>query len=381
MDFAWSPEQQALKESVKNFARNELGKGLMERDKEGTFSFEDWKKCADFGIQGLPIPKEYGGSGSDVVTTALVMEGLGYGCRDNGLIFSINAQMWTCEIPILIFGTEEQKGKYLPVLCNGEWIGGNSITEPDSGSDAFSLRTKAERVGEKYVLNGRKTFSTNGSIADLMVVFATVDPSKGFMGVTGFLVEKGMRGFSVSKDIEKMGLRTSPTAELIFEDCEIPIENRLGKEGGGSAIFNTSMEWERCSILASALGAMEFQLDRCVKYARERRQFGKAIGKFQGVSHKIAEMKVRLEAAKLLLYRVAWLKEQGKRVSLDAAIAKIFVSESFVKSSLDAIQVHGAYGYSTEFEVERDLRDSIAGTIYSGTTEIQKNIIAGLLGL
>jgi len=381
MDFSWSEEQLSLKNAVIKFAKKELNDDVINRDRHSTFSWEGWKKCAEFGIQGLPIPLEYGGGGSDILTTTLVMEGLGYGCSDKGLIFSINAQMWTCEMPILSFGTEEQKQRYLPKLCKGEYIGANAITEPDSGSDSFSLRTKAELKGNHYVINGTKIFSTNGDIADLIVTFATVDRAKGFMGVTGFLVEKETSGFSVSKKIEKMGLRTSPFCELVFEDCAVPIKNRLGKEGGGSAIFNSSMEWERSCILASALGAMERQLEVCIKYAKDRKQFGKSIGKFQSVSNKIANMKIRLETSRLLLYRVAWLKKMGKKAIMDAAIAKIYLSESFIQSSLDAIQIHGAYGYTTEFEIERDLRDSIGGTIYSGTTEIQKLIIANYLGL
>jgi len=381
MDFSWSEEQLSLKNAVIKFAKKELNDDVINRDRHSTFSWEGWKKCAEFGIQGLPIPLEYGGGGSDILTTTLVMEGLGYGCSDKGLIFSINAQMWTCEMPILSFGTEEQKQRYLPKLCKGEYIGANAITEPDSGSDSFSLRTKAELKGDHYVINGTKIFSTNGDIADLIVTFATVDRAKGFMGVTGFLVEKETSGFSVSKKIEKMGLRTSPFCELVFEDCAVPIKNRLGKEGGGSAIFNSSMEWERSCILASALGAMERQLEVCIKYAKDRKQFGKSIGKFQSVSNKIADMKIRLETSRLLLYRVAWLKKMGKKAIMDAAIAKIYLSESFIQSSLDAIQIHGAYGYTTEFEIERDLRDSIGGTIYSGTTEIQKLIIANYLGL
>jgi alkylation response protein AidB-like acyl-CoA dehydrogenase len=381
MDFGLEEEQLSFKRGVINFAKRELNGDVIDRDKKGTFSWDGWKKCAKFGIQGLPIPEEYGGGGSDILTTTLVMEGLGYGCRDKGLIFSINAHMWSSEIPILTFGTEEQKREFLPKLSRGEYVGVHAITEPDSGSDAFSLRTTAERRGDRYVINGTKTFITNGDIADLVLVFATVDRSKGFMGVTGILVEKGTPGFSASKGIEKMGLRTSPMSELIFEGCEVPIQNRLGREGSGSAIFNSAMEWERSCILASNLGAMEYQMEKCVAYARERKQFGKPIGKFQSVSNMIADMKIRLEAARLLLYRVAWLKKNGKKATLDAAIAKIFLSESSIRSSLDAVQIHGAYGYTTEFEVERDVRDSIAGTIYSGTTEIQKMIIASLLGL
>jgi alkylation response protein AidB-like acyl-CoA dehydrogenase len=353
----------------------------MERDRQGEFSRENWSKCARFGIQGLPVPEEYGGSGSDAITTMIAMEGLGYGCRDNGLIFAINAHMWAVELPILTFGTQSQKGKYLPRLCSGEWIGAHGMTEPDSGSDAYSLRTRAERMDGGYVLNGTKMFVTNAPMADVAVVFATVDPSKGMAGVTAFILEKDMPGFSISRHIEKMGLRTSPMAEIVLQDCFVPDENRLGPVGAGTSVFTSSMGWERSSILGSNIGAMEYQLEVCIRYTRQRKQFGQAIGKFQAVSNRIADMKVRLETARLLLYKVAWLKNQGKPAVMEAALAKLYLSECFVQSSLDAIRIHGGYGYMSEFEVERDLRDAIGGTLYSGTSDIQRNIIARLLGL
>lgn len=381
MDFSWTEEQLTLKKSVVKFAQNELNEGLTEREKLGTISLDNWKKCADFGILGLAVPEEYGGLGEDIMTTMLVMEGLGYGCRDNGLLFAMNAQMWSVQHPILAFGTPEQKGKYLPGLCRGEIFGAHGMSEPDSGSDAYSLRTRAEQVEGGYVLNGRKTFVTNGPFADLAVVFATIDPKKGMGGITAFIVEKGTKGFSIGKDIEKMGLRTSPMSELIFEDCFIPESQRLGREGAGAIIFNDSMEWERSCILGTHVGAMERQLEECVRYARERRQFGKAIGKFQSVANRIAEMKVRLETARLILYKVAWLKKANKPAVLEAALAKLYLSESYLQSSLDAIRTYGGYGYMTEFEVERELRDAIGGTIYSGTSDIQKLIIARIMGL
>jgi hypothetical protein len=381
MDFSWTEEQLDFKNAVIRFAQNELNSGLIERDREGVLSRENWQKCADFGILGLAIPEEYGGAGTDIMTTMLVMEGLGYGCRDNGLIFAINAQMWSVQHPILTFGTEAQKRKYLPKLCSGEWIGAHGMSEPDSGSDAYSLRTQAKRVDGGYVLNGTKMFVTNAPIADLALVFATVDSSKGIGGITAFLIERGTAGFSVSRDLEKMGLRTSPMAELILEECFVPAENRLGREGAGSSLFNDSMEWERSSILGSHVGAMERQLKTCIRYARERRQFGKPIGKFQSVANRIADMKVRLETARLLLYKVAWQKKMGKPAVMEAALAKLYLSECFVQSSLDAVRTLGGYGYMTEFEVERDLRDAIGGTLYSGTSDIQRMIIARLSGL
>lgn len=381
MDFSWSKEQLALKKSVVEFAKKELNEGLIERDQNSEISLENWRKCADMGILGLPIPEEYGGINEDVVTTMLVMEGLGYGCKDNGLIFSMNAQLWSVQMPILLFGTDAQKQKYLPGLSKGKLIGAHGMSEPDSGSDAYSLRTRAERVEGGYMLNGTKMFVTNAPVCDMAVAFATVDPSKGISGVTAFLVDKDTPGFTISRKLDKMGLRTSPMGELIFQDCFLPEENRLGKEGAGVSIFASSMEWERSSILASHIGAMERQLEETIKYARTRKQFKQPIGKFQSVSNRIADMKVRLETARLLLYKVAWSKKNGKNAVMDAAIAKLYLSESFVQSSMDALRVHGGYGYMTEFEVERDLRDSIGGVIYSGTSDIQRVIIARMLGL
>jgi hypothetical protein len=381
MDFSWTEEQLKYKQAVIEFAQKELNKGLIDRDRQGELSRENWKKCAQMGILGLATPEEYGGSATDIVTTMLVMEGLGYGCRDNGLIFAMNAQMWSVQHPILTFGTEAQKQKYLPGFCSGEIIGAHGMSEADSGSDAYSLRTRAERTSAGYVLNGSKMFVTNAPVADMSVIFATVDPAKGRGGVTAFLVDKGTPGFRVSRNIEKMGLRTSPMGELILEDCVLPEENRLGPEGAGTSIFNSSMEWERSCILGSHVGAMERQLEECIRYARERRQFGQAIGKFQSVANRIADMKVRLETARLLLYKVAWLNQNGKSAVMEAALAKLYLSESYVSSSMDAIRTYGGSGYMSELEVERDLRDAIGGTIYSGTSDIQRMIIARWLGL
>jgi hypothetical protein len=381
MDFSWTEEQSNFKKAVIEFAQKELNDGLIDRDRQGELARQNWTKCAQMGILGLAIPEEYGGSGSDILTTMLVMEGLGYGCRDNGLIFAMNAQMWSVQHPILTFGTEDQKQKYLPGLCNGELIGAHGMSEPDSGSDAYSLRTRAERAGDSYILNGTKMFVTNAPVADVALIFATVNPAKGIGGVTAFLVDKGTPGFKVSRNIEKMGLRTSPMGELILEHCILPDECRLGPEGAGPAVFNSSMEWERSCILGSHIGAMERQLEDCVRYTRERRQFGQAIGKFQSVANRIADMKVRLETARLLLYKVAWQKQMGKPAIMEAALAKLYLSECYVNSSLDAIRTYGGYGYTTELEVERDLRDAVGGTLYSGTSDIQRMIIARWLGL
>jgi alkylation response protein AidB-like acyl-CoA dehydrogenase len=376
MDFDLSPDQLALQKAAIDFARNELASGMIERDAQRVFSHEGWKKCAAFGVQGLPIPEEYGGGGADPITTIAVMEGLGYGGLDQGLLFSINAQLWTNSIPLLKYGTAEQKRKYLPGLCDGSLIGANGASEPNAGSDVFSMRTRVTKENGGYVLNGTKTYVTNAPVADLFVVYGTLDPRLGVMGICGFVLEKGAPGLSVGKKLDKMGLRTSPMSELVLENCRVPATALLGREGRGAEVFNCSMAWERACILATCLGTMRRQLERCLDYARTRTQFGQPIGKFQSVANRIVDMKLRYETARLLIYKVGWLMQQGKSADMDAAMAKLHVSESFVKSCLDAIQIHGGSGYMTEFEFERELRDAVGSTLYSGTSEIQRNIIA-----
>lgn len=381
MNFRFSADQLTLKQEVVKFAQSELNGELIQRDKDGCFARDQWQKCAEFGLQGLPFPREFGGHEADIVTTMLAMEGLGYGCRDSGLMFSINAQMWSVQLPLWKFGTAEQQQTYLPALISGEMIGAHGMSEPNAGSDAFSLNTRAERQGDRYILNGSKTFVTNGPVADVFVVFATVDKSKGFMGVTAFLVARNTPGFRISPNMSKMGLRTSTMSELFFEDCEVPSTCRLGPEGNGATIFNASMEWERSAILANDIGAMEYQLARCIRYAKERRQFGNPISTFHAVADRLVEMKLRLETSRLLLYKVAWLKQTKGRCPLEAALLKLYLSEQWLSSCLDAIRIHGGYGFMTEYEVERDLRDAIGGVLYSGTSDIQRNIILRYLGL
>jgi alkylation response protein AidB-like acyl-CoA dehydrogenase len=381
VDFSLSTEQRELTEAAVAFARRELNQDLAKREEVGEFPREAWRACARFGIQGLPVPAELGGAGSDVLTTALVMEALGYGCQDNGLLFSLNAQMWSFELPLVTFGTPAQQRAYLPGLVSGDIIGGHAMTEPGSGSDALRMRTSAERQGDQYLLNGTKQYITNGPVADVLLVYASVRGRPGLPGLSAFLVDAATPGLKISSSFEKMGLRTSPMGEIALTDCLVPAGNRLGPEGAGMAIFNSSMEWERSCLFASAVGAMRRQLDACVQYARSREQFGQPIGKFQGVSGKLADMYVRLEAARLLIYRVAWLKQQGRSAPAEAAAAKLFTSEAWVRSSVEAIQTHGGWGYLREAGIERDLRDAVAGTIYSGTSEIQRVVLARMLGL
>jgi hypothetical protein len=382
MDFSFTEEQKLLRDSILKFAQRELNNRVTERDREQTFARDLWRKCASIGIQGLPVPEEYGGSGFDPLSTAIALEALGYGCRDGGLVFSLCAHLLACVVPVWLHGTDAQKRRYLPGLIDGTLIGMHSITESGSGSDSFAMRTCAAQTEKGWRINGSKTFVSNGPVGDLAIVFAMTDAKKGFHGgVTAFLVEKGTPGFSASGKFEKMGLRTAPLGELIFEDMDVSNDSVLGRIGGGSTLFATVMDWERILLVASHVGAMARLLETSISYARTRAQFGQTIGKFQAVAHKIADMKVQLEAAQLLTYRSAWRLGNLRNASLDASITKLFVSESLVKAGLDTVQIHGGYGFMVEYEVERALRDAVGSTIYSGTSEMQRNIIARWLGL
>ncbi|HKW60279.1 MAG TPA: acyl-CoA dehydrogenase family protein [Candidatus Dormibacteraeota bacterium] len=378
--FEITEEQRAFRDLVVRFAAHEL-QARAEHDAAGFFTRRTWEKCAELGIQGLLVPEEYGGAGADVMSYVIAMEAMGYGCHDNGLLFSLNAQILSCQHPILTFGSPEQKRRYLPGLAAGRLIAAHGMSEPGSGSDAFSLATTATPTKAGYVLNGSKTFVTNAPIADLVLVFATVDRSKGWGGLCAFLVDRDTHGLSVGQPLHKMGLQSSPMAEVFFDDCEIPASAMLGKVSGGMAIFNAGMERERSLILACALGTMQRSLERCLRHARERRQFGQPIGRFQSISNRIVEMKLRLETARLLLYRLAWLSDRGCSVSLDSALVKLYLSEAFLASSEDALRILGGYGYMAEYEVERDVRDAFAGVLYSGTSDIQRNLAARHLGI
>lgn len=376
-----SPEQAEFYDTVVRFARTLPRVGMIDRDRSGTFDREAWKRCGEFGIQGLPAPEEFGGAGADTVTTMLALEALGYGWTDNGSIFSINAHMWTSVVPLSDFGTDEQRRRWLPGLCSGALVGCHAITEPDAGSDPFAMITSARRTTAGYVLNGRKTFITNAPVADLFIIFARSSEGVGPFGITAFLVEQGTPGCTTSREIEKMGLRTSPMAEVVLDGCEISDTAVLGRVGRGAEVFQRSMMWERPCIMASQVGAMRRTMEACIEYARQRHQFGQSIGKFESVADKIANMKIAVDAARLLVLRVGWLMVHGEDATLEAAVAKAFVSEANVRTHLDAVQIHGGYGYMTEIEVERALRDAVGGTIYSGTSEIQRRIIARQLGL
>lgn len=381
MDFSWSPEQLKLYQDVVDFAGKELNDDLISRDKNSEFPRELWNKCAEFGMLGLLFPEEYDGMNLDILTGTLMMEGLGYACPDNGLIFALNAQILSIQMPILKFGSPQLKARYLGGLCSGKLIGGHAMTEPQAGSDAFSLSTTADPEGDFYYLNGSKTFVSNAPVADIFVVFTTTNKKLGFMGITTFVVERDTPGLTVTKEIDKMGLKTAPMGEVFFQDCKVPAENMLGNRGGGAALFNDSMEWERGFILAGYVGTMQRQLEKCIQYSKERKLRGKSIGQHQSIANKIVDMKMRLEIARNLLYKVAWSRQKHGSAGEHASIAKLYISEAWTSSCLDAIQIFGGYGYSTEYEIERELRDAIGSKIYSGTSEIQRNIIAAELGL
>lgn len=382
MDFSYTPEQEELRKQITNFARKELNKNIIERDRQQTFPHDLWLKCGEMGFQGLPVDEKYEGLGLDPLSTALALEALSYGCEDGGLVFSICAHLLACVIPIWKYGSEEQKEKYLPGLCSGKLIAVNGMTEPQSGSDAFSMTTKARKDGEGFFITGRKTFSSNGPIADIAVLYAVTDPAKGYYGgITAFIVEKNTPGFQDGQEFEKMGLRTSKIGELVLDDVYVTQDAVLGGVGAGPTIFSVSMDWERICIGASHVGTLQRILEKSLNYARTREASGKKIGSFQAISHKIADMKMRLEASRLLAYKAAWEIDKVRSVTMDASITKVFVSESLLKTTMDALQILGGYGFMTEYEVERAVRDAMGSTLYSGTSEIQRNIIARWLGL
>ncbi|RME99849.1 MAG: acyl-CoA dehydrogenase [Bacteroidetes bacterium] len=383
MDFTIPTDYQQYKQAVIDFARRELRDDVVARDASGTFGYELWQRCAAFGIQGLAAPAAFGGQAEkiDLMKSVMAMEGLGYGCRDNGLTLALNAQMWTVQVIIDIFGTDAQKEQFLRPLATGKAMACHALTEEQSGSDTFNMQTTATQVEGGYLLNGEKRLITLAPIADLALVFASSNPQYGKWGISAFLVELDREGVSRSPVRQKMGCRTVPFGELTFTDCFVPEANRLGKEGAGFSITQQSLEYDRCCILASDLGAMERQLEETIAYAQKRKQFGQPIGKFQSVSNRIADMKLRLETSRLLLYKMVWLKAHNKPCTLEASLLKLQLSESFVVSSLDAIRVHGGNGYLSEFEVERDLRDAVGGVLYAGTSDIHRNIVAKLMGL
>ncbi len=381
MDFELTAEQVEIRNATIQFAEKALNGDITENEKNNRFPVESWKKCAEFNLMALPFPEKYGGCGEDLLTTAVCIEALASSCKDNGLIHAVLTHI-ICGLQIMLFSSELQKENYLPHICSGTKIAAQAITEADAGSDMSAMRTNGVKDSNGYILNGTKLFISNGSIADFAIVYAVTDAKKiPLSRISCFIVDKEREGFQRSKPIEKMGLKTLQNCELIFENCIVPDDRLLGKKGQGMIMFTEMMEIERTLLFASHVGTLQRILSSCKDYAKLRRQFGNAISRYQLISSKIVKMKVNLELGRLMLYKAAWLKSKKKRASVESSILKLFISESLKEACMDAIQIFGAYGFMNEYEIERDLRDSIASTIYSGTSEMQINIIAKLLGL
>jgi len=378
MDFAFSDSQVNLRERMREFATTELAKAETATD----FDRKLWRKCADVGIQSMPLPKPWSDSSAkDILTSIVAMEGLGQGCADNGLLFGLNAHVWTVQTPLLQHGSDFQHDQYLAAMGDGTLIGAQAMTEPEAGSDVFSLTTQAVLQGDSYRLNGKKCMISLAPVADVFLVFATTNPDAGRWGISAFLVPSDNPGLTIANETKKMGLDTVPMASIDLQDCCVHESYRLGPEGAGAGIANSALEFERCCIMAGQVGRMQRQLELVIEHARSRRQYGQAIGKFQSVSNRIADMKVRLETSRLMLYQTGWMKQQGQSVALQSAMVKLHLSEMFLASGLDSMRVHGGYGYLSDTGVEKDVRDALGGVLYGGTSDIQRNIIAGMLGL
>lgn len=375
VEFSWTDEQQQSYQQARTFAEREL---CLPRE---PLAFAEawrarWRQCAHFGIQGLNLPAAYGGMGLDPCTAVHVLEGLGRGCDDNGLLLSLGAQIWSVNAPLLAFGSEPQKSKWLSSLAHGEAVGAFALTEPESGSDAYHLRTRATAEAGGYRLEGCKIYITNAPVADLFLVLATTDPNMGYFGLTAFLVDRGCRGLEVGPPLHKMGLETSPMAEVRFEGVWVPADAVLGEVGGGGALLAHTLEWERGCLLAPALGTMDRLLAATTAYTHARKQFGRPVVEFEAVGQLLAEMRLRLELSRLLTFHFAWLKGQQMPAGVEASMVKLYVSESLRRISELALHLHGTAGYMRELEFERTWRDAMASSLYSGTTEMQHNLIA-----
>ncbi|MCX7951614.1 MAG: acyl-CoA dehydrogenase [Clostridiales bacterium] len=374
MDFSLTREQQLAKEMLEKFVENEVRPIAAEIDETEEFPIETVKKMARLGMMGIPFEREIGGAGGDFITYIMAVEELAKACATTSVVLSAHTSL--CCWPIYAYGTDEQKAKYLPKLLKGEHLGAFALTEPNAGTDAASQQTTAKLEGDYYTLNGSKVFITNGGYADIFIVFAMTDRSKGTKGISAFIVEKGFEGFSLGKIEDKMGIRASSTAELIFKDCKVPKENLLGKEGIGFKIAMSTLDGGRIGIAAQALGIAEGALNEAVKYMKERKQFGKPIATFQGLQFYIADMATRVEAAKNLVYKAAWKKQTGQNYSLDAAMAKLYASETAMYVTTKAVQIFGGYGFTKDYPVERMMRDAKITEIYEGTSEVQKMVIS-----
>jgi butyryl-CoA dehydrogenase len=374
MDFELSEEHRLLRRTVRDFAETEIGPRAEEIDATDEFPWDIFRKMGAAGLLGLPFPEQYGGSGGDMLSQALALEEI---ARVSGtMAIILDAHTSLCCEPIYLFGTEEQKQKYLVPLARGEKVGAFGLTEPQAGSDAGATRTRAVRDGDEWVLNGQKIFITNGSIADVAVVTAKTDPEKGTRGISAFIVEKGTPGFTPGRDEKKMGLKGSVTSELFFENCRIPLGNLLGRENEGFKQFLTTLDGGRVAIAAMALGLAQGAFEKALAYAKERVQFGQPIANFQAIQWMIADMATDIEAARLMVYRAAWLKDRGQRFTREASMAKLCATETSERVCYKAIQIHGGYGYTRDYAVERMYRDQRLCAIGEGTNEIQRLVIA-----
>jgi butyryl-CoA dehydrogenase len=378
MDFELTDEQRMIQAMVRDFAEKEVKPIAEEIDREEKVPTENIKKMGQLGLLGMVVPREYGGSGADYVSYAIACEELARVCASTAALLS-GANSLNC-YPILAFGTEEQKQKYLVPMASGETYGCFALTEADAGSDVGSVRMKAELKGDEYVLNGSKLFITSGSIADTIIVFARTSEETGTRGLSTFIVEKETEGYSVGKLEEKLGIRGTPTAELLFEDCHIPKENLLGGEGQGFQVSMETLDGGRIGIGACALGLAQGCLELSLEYSKEREQFGKPISAFQAIQWKLADMATQIEAARLLIYRAAQLKDKEEKCTVESSMAKMYASEMATKIAIDAVQIHGGYGYTKDYAVERFMRDVKIFEIFEGTNEMQRLVIArGLL--
>ena len=377
MNFALTREQEFVRKMVREFAENEVKPLAAEIDQTERFPTETVEKMAKYHMLGIPVATEFGGAGGDNLSYAITVEELSKVCGTTGVIVSAHTSL--CAAPIDMFGTAEQKSKYLIPLAKGEKLGAFGLTEPNAGTDAAGQQTTAVLEGDNYILNGSKIFITNGGVADVFVVFAMTDKSKGTRGITAFIVEKDFPGFSIGKHEDKLGIRASSTTELIFENCVVPKENLLGKEGKGFSIAMKTLDGGRIGIAAQALGIAEGALEEATKYMKERKQFGKPLSAFQGLQWMVAEMDVKVEAAKLLVYQAAWNKDNGLPYSVEAARAKLYASEVAMEVTTKAVQIFGGYGYTKEYPVERMMRDAKITEIYEGTSQVQKMVIAANL--
>ncbi|WP_261131122.1 acyl-CoA dehydrogenase [Bacillus sp. Marseille-Q3570] len=374
MNLRFTEEQEMMRKMVRDFAESEIRPILEDMDEKDEFPRAVIDKMGELGLMGIPVPEEFGGAGMDFTSYIIAINELSRVSATVGVILSVHTSVGTN--PIYYFGTEEQKKKYVPKLASGQYLGAFGLTEPSAGSDAGGLKTRAVRKGDHYILNGSKVFITNAGEADVYIVFASTDPGEGSRGITAFIVEKDTPGFVVGKKEKKMGLNGSNTSQLIFEDCRVPVENRLGEEGMGFKIAMANLDVGRIGIAAQALGIAEAALEYSTSYAKERQQFGKPIGLQQGVGFKLADMATQVEGAKLLTYKAANLKSLGKPCGKDASMAKLFASTIATKAAIEAVQVHGGYGYTKEYPVERLFRDAKVCEIYEGTSEIQRLVIS-----